>query len=148
MFYLNVVSDRYMFTKETNLLKLKVDVMDNLRQKDIEENMLNLVNKNVGHAKGIRTIVWPAGPNDVEDSVHIKLAIMKEDDYDLIKQVYDKSGESDRIYRNNVFFLAPSSNSEKRRFMESLKSKMALEKIKKDTQINLKEDQIGALEED
>ena len=147
LFYLNEVSDRYMFTKETNLLKHKVDVMDNLRQKDVEESMLDLVKKNVGCARGMRASIWPAGPSDVEDSTHIKLAIMKEDDYNLIKQIYDKAGESDRIYRNNVFFLAPSDN-EKRRFMESLKSKMALERIKIDPQIKLREDQDNTLEKD
>ena len=147
LFYLNQVSDRYMFTKETNLLKHKVDVMDNLRQKDVEESILDLVKKNVGRVRDIRASIWPAGPSDVEDSIHIKLAIMKEDDYNLIKHIYDKAGESDRIYRNNVFFLAPSDN-EKRRFMESLKSKMALERIKIEPQIKLREDQVNVLEKD
>lgn len=146
LFYLNEEGERYMFTKETNMLKLKVDVMDNLRQKDIEENLRDLVKRNVGHAKSIRTVIWPASPSDVEDSIHIKLAIMKENDYNLIKQIYDKAGESDRIYRNTIFFLTPS-DSERGRFMKSLRSKMALERIKKD-QGNLKDAKVDALEAD
>ena len=145
LFYLNVAGDRYMFTKETNILKLKVDVMDNLRQQNIEEAEKRLVKKNLGGGvPNIRTVLWPTGPKDVDDSDALKLVIMREDDQDHIEQVYNKAGESDRIYRNNVFFLTPSYD-EKRRFMESLRSMVAWEKIKSDPQIRLKEDQVITL---
>lgn len=144
LFYLNVVGDRYMFTKETNILKLKVDVMDNLKRQDIEEAEKSFVKKNLGRVADIRVVIWPAGPKDVDDSNALKLVIMRENDQDHIGQIYNKTGESDRIYRNNVFFLTPSYD-EKKRFMESLKSMVAWEKIQSDPQIRLKEDQADTL---
>lgn len=147
LFYLSVVNDRYMFTKETNILKHKVDVMDNLKQDDIEDAELELVRRSLNHMTEIRTISWPMGPKNVEDSPRLKLVIMKENDRDLIQRIYNGAGESARLYRNNVFFLAPA-DVEKTRFRESLKSKMALERIRADPQIKLKEDQAATLEND
>lgn len=140
MFYLNVVNGRYMFTKETNMQKHKADIMDNLQPKDIEDATKDLLQKNIMRIRDILTILWPTKSSDVEDSKRIKLAIMRENDLELIKIIHDRYGESVRIYRNNIFFLAPS-DSERTRFMRSLKSKIALEKIKIDPQINLKDEQ-------
>jgi len=69
---------------------------------------------------------------------------MKDNDIQLIESIYETIGDSPRVYRNNIFFLAPS-DGEKTKFLNSLKSKIAWEKIKADTQIALKEDQIASL---
>lgn len=137
LLYLNAANDRYVFTKETNILKIKVDVMDNLKPRDIEVAEWDLLKKNIGRSGDVQTVLWPTGPKDVDDSAPLKLVILKEDDRALMRQIYDKSGESDRIYRNNIFFLVPS-NAEKRRFMELLKSKVAWERIRLDPSIKLK----------
>ena len=144
LFYLNVANDRYLFTKETNVLKHKVDVMENLKQSDIKEAERDLVRKNVGKVREIRTVLWPSDPGDVEDSAPLKLAVMREDDKDLIQRIYESVGESGRTNRNNVFFLTPS-DGEKRRFMESLKSRVAWERIKSDPRIKLTDDQAATL---
>lgn len=145
LFYLSVINGRYMFTKETNMHKRKVDVMNNLKLKDIEEATRDLLRKNIGRTGKIFTTLWPTKPSDVEDTKRIKLAIMKENDFDLIKLVHDTYGESVRIYRNNIFFLAPA-DSERARFINALKSKMALERIKNDPQTNLKDEPKKTLE--
>ncbi len=144
LFYLTVTNDRYMFTKEANILKIKVDVMDNLKQNDIDEAEKNLIKKRIGGTRELRTILWPSNSKDIEDLAQLKLVIMKKDDQDLIHQIYDRVGESDRTYRNNVFFLVPS-DAEKRQFMESLKSKIAWEKIKEDQYIRLNREQSATL---
>lgn len=144
LFYLNVSNGRYLFTKETNILKHKVDVIENLKQSDIEEAERELIRKNTDKIGEIRTILWPSDPRDVEDSVHLKLAIMKGDDQNLIRQIYERVGESGRTYRNNVFFLTPSAG-EKKRFMESLKGKVAWEMIRSDPHVKLTDDQAAML---
>lgn len=131
LFYLNVSNGRYMFTKETNILKLKVDIMDNLKGRELAEAEKALIKQKIGKAKGLKSILWPTGSRDVDDTPSLKLVIMKEDDHDLISEIHDKCGDSDRIRRNNIFFLVPSSG-EKISFMESLKSKVAWDKIAKD----------------
>ena len=144
LFYLSVANDRYLFTKETNILKHKVDVLDNLKQYDIEEAERDLIKSNIGRIGEIQSVLWPTDPKEVSDSQPLKLIIMKENDQNLIRQIHDRAGESDRTYRNNMFFLTPS-DGERRRFMESLKSKIAWEKIKKDPGIKLNEEQSATL---
>ena len=144
LFYLNVTNEKYLFTKEANILKIKVDTMENIKQREIDEAEKTLIKNNIGKNSNLRVISWPSSPKDVENSHSLKLIIMKENDIQLIQSIYETIGESPRVYRNNVFFLAPS-DGEKGKFLNSLKSKIAWEKIKADTQISLKEDQKATL---
>ena len=144
LFYLGTMNDRYVFTKEANVLKIKVDMMDNLKQRDVDDAEKDLVRQNIGRIRELKTILWPADSKDVDDSTHLKLAVMRKDDQNLIWQIYDKVGESDRTNRNNLFFLVPS-DGESGRFTASLKSKVAWERIRDDPYINLKDDQLITL---
>lgn len=140
LFYLNVTDYKYLFTTEENILKRKVEVMDNLRQSDIGDAEKTLVKKCVSNIGDLRVVLWPDSPRDVGDTPPLKLVIMRDDDPERIQGIYDTVGESPRIYRNNLFFLTPSA-SEKERFLTSLKSKVAWEKIMDDTVIPMKDDQ-------
>lgn len=144
LFYLGTINDRYVFTKEANVLKIKVDTMDNLKQRDVDDAEKDLVRRNVGRIRELKTILWPSDPKDVDDSTHLKLAIMRKDDRNLIERIYDTMGESDRTNRNSLFFLVPS-DGEGGRFMASLKSKVAWERIRDDPHIKLKDDQAATL---
>ena len=145
LFYLNITNEKYLFTKEANILKIKVDTMENIKQRDADETEQRLIKKNIGKTQHFRVSLWPTSPKDVENSHSLKLIIMKENDIQLIQSIYETIGESPRVYRNNLLFLAPS-DGEKRKFLNSLKSKIAWEKIKSDPQIKLKEEQIKTLE--
>lgn len=145
LFYLSVENGRYLFTKDTNVLKIKMDIIDNLKQYEIDEAEKNLVRGNTGRCREIKTILYPIETKDIDDSAHLKLVIIKKDDQDTIRQLHDRSGESDRTYRNNMFFLAPS-DGEKARFTEALRSSTAWEKIKSDPHIKLTKDQAATLE--
>ena len=145
LFYLNVTNRMYLFSKDTNVLKIKVDFMDNLKQDEIDQAEMELVRKNTGKLRELKTVLYPTKTNDIEDSPRLKLIIMKKNNEDKIRYLHDKSGESERTYRNNMFFLAPS-DGEKTRFVESLKSMMAWEKIKEDPHIKLTDDQRSTLE--
>lgn len=136
LFYLSTSNDRYTFTKETNILKLKVDVMDNLKERELEEAEKTLLKRKTGKTKWLRPVLWPSESRDVEDTPPLKLVIMKKNNESLINEIHDKCGYSDRIRRNNMFFLVPS-NSEKTAFVESLKSKVAWEKIMHDPGIKV-----------
>ena len=135
LFYLSTSNDRYMFTKDTNILKLKVDIMDNLNERELEEAEKALVKRKIGKTKELKLVLWPSESRDVKDTAPLKLVIMKKND-DLIKEIHDKCGDSDRIRRNNIFFLVPSSG-EKTAFVESLKNKVAWEKIMRDPSIKI-----------
>ena len=128
LFYLNVTNRMYLFSKDTNVLKIKVDIMDNLKQDEIDHAEMNLVRVNTGELKELKTILYPRVARDVEDSLRLKLIIMKKGDQETLRQFHNKSGESDRTYRNNMFFLVPS-DGEKARFIESLKSMLYLNSV-------------------
>ena len=96
-----------------------------------------MIKNNIGKTQKLRVISWPTNPKDVENSHSLKLILMKENDIQLIQSIYETIGESPRVYRNNILFLAPS-DGEKGKFLNSLKSKIAWEKIKADAQIILK----------
>ena len=147
LFYLNVVNEKYLFTKESNILQIKYDTMENIKASEIDDAEKTIIRKNVGKNPDLRTTLWPSGPKAVENSRSLKLVIMKENDMDLIRSIYESIGESPRVYRNNIFFLAPS-DGERGKFLSSLKSKIAWEKIRDDSQISLKEDQKKALAAD
>ena len=144
LFYLSTANDRYAFTKEANVLKIKMDMMENLKQRDVDDAEKDTVRHNVGGARELRTILWPSDPRDVDDSAHLKLAIMRTEDRNLMDLIHDMAGESNRTHRNNLFFLAPS-DGERGRFMASLKSKVAWERIRDDPLVKLKDDQRATL---
>jgi len=144
LFYLNITNEKYLFTKEANILKIKVDTMENIEPRDLDETEKTLIKNNIGKTTNFRISLWPTTPKDVENSHALKLILMKENDIQLIQSIYETIGESPRVYRNNMLFLAPS-DAEKGKFIHSLKSKIAWEKIKTDPQIILKEEQKLAL---
>ena len=141
LFYLNITNEKYLFTKEANILKIKVDTMENIKQRDLDEAEKTLIKNNIGKTQNFRITLWPTSPKDVENSHSLKLILVKENNIQLIQSIYDSIGESPRVYRNNLLFLAPS-DGEKGKFLNSLKSKIAWEKIKTDPQITLKEEQM------
>ena len=144
LFYVSVPNNRYLFTKEANILKIKVDMMENLKQRDVSEAEKTLVKQNLGKISNVRTVLWPTDSKYVENSPSLKLIIMQKNDQHLIQSIYEAVGETPRIYRNNVFFLVPSEG-EKNKFMDSLKSKIIWEKIEEDPSIKLKEEQAATL---
>lgn len=140
LFYLNTVNDRYLFTKEANIIKIKMDRLDNLKQRDIDEAERDLLKHSISKTHQLRTVMWPEDSKKVEDSKNIKLVIMRSNDLEEIGHIHNRVGESDRTYRNNIFFLAPS-DGEKEKFLQPLRNKVAWENIRDDPHISLKDEQ-------
>ena len=134
LFYLNASNNRYAFTKETNILKLKVDIMDNLKERELDEAEKTLLQRKIGKVKELKSVLWPTGSRDVEDTLPLKLVVMKKDNYDIVKEIHDNCGDSNRINRNNMFFLIPTSG-ETNSFIQALKSKVAWEQISRHSTI-------------
>lgn len=140
LFYLTVANGRYMFAKDTNVLKIKVEVMDNLQQREIDEKERDVIIDNTGRLKELKTVIYPVETKEIADTPQLKLVVLKKDNQDIIHHIHNKFGELDRTYRNNLFFLT-TLDGEKTRFLEALKSVIAWEKIKSDSNIKLSDDQ-------
>ena len=125
--YLKTHEDKYLFSSEPNINRLKMNKMENIKESEIREAEKDLLESNLGSAR-LRAKIWPAS-RDVEDSPTLKLAIMREDSKGARDEILENKGDrAPRIYRNAVFFLCPS-DAERRNFTEHLKSRIALERI-------------------
>ena len=138
--YFKSENDRYLFSSEPNINRLKIDKMENIAEHEILDAEKALLRENLG-ALTLRTSVWPAGSKDVEDSPALKLVVLPRDDRQTRESILEnKSDGTPRIYRNSIFFLCPAE-SEKRQFVEHLKGANALKKILSDTGLSLRDEQ-------
>lgn len=144
LFYLNSRENKLLFTKEANMLKMKIDMMEHLKGDIVDQAEHDLIEKNIGTQK-LKVKIWPRNSKDVENSPSLKLIILKESDVKLMQSIFDNLGENPRVYRNNLFFLCPSEG-ERKQFFNSLKSKIAWEQIRDDALISLKEEQLKILD--
>ncbi len=145
LFYLNVEDGKYLFTKESNILKMKLDKMENIDPRELEDIERQIVQENITNNR-FKVILWPKNSKDVENSRSIKLVILRENDTKLVESICDSVGEQPRVYRNNIFVLTPVEG-EKNKFLNSLRSKIAWEQIK-NSGIPLKEHQKHTLEQE
>ncbi len=145
MSYVKSDDDRYLFTSEPNINRLKIDRMESVKEEEMREGEREVLEANVG-SQPMRTVVWPAGPRDVDDSPTLKLAIMQDDDAEKCENMLESKGEAPRVHRNSMFFLCPAG-VERDQFADSLKGKIALEKILADP-ITLKPEQKKDVEND
>ena len=135
--------DRYLFSNIPNINRLKLDKMESVTDKEIEENEKSLLESNIGGQK-LHSRIWPSH-KDIDDSPTLKLIIMKEDNLELCKEIMENKGSVPRIYRNTLLFLCPSE-AERGNFVDDLKSMIALKKIRGDR--NLEPDQKKDVDED
>jgi len=145
LFYLNIQDGKYLFTKEANILKMKLDKMENIDSRDIDEAEKQLIKENITNNR-FKVVVWPKSSKDVENSHSMKLVLLRENDLRLIESIYDNVGEMPRVYKNNIFILTPSEG-EKSKFSNSLRSKIAWEQIKNGS-IPLKDEQRKTLDQE
>lgn len=57
LFYLRSEDDRFLFSSEPNLNRLKMDRMESIRDNELLENEQNLLTSNIGKQK-LRVKIW------------------------------------------------------------------------------------------
>lgn len=129
--YIKNEDDRYMFSTVPNINRLKLDKMENITDDEVAENEMGVLRNNMG--KKLNPRIWP-DHKDVDDLPDLKMVIMREDSTKLCIDIMEKKGSVPRIHRNAVLFLCPS-DAERGQFVDSLKSKIALQKISNETSL-------------
>lgn len=133
--YFKTQDDRYLFSSDPNINRLKMNKMENIKESEILEAENDLLASNLGSRTKIQTKIWPTS-KDVEDSPTLKIVILNDDNKSIRDDIIENKGESaPRIYRNSIFFLC-AADTEKADFIEHLKNRIALEKILPEIQSN------------
>ncbi len=139
LFYLQSQNDKYFFSNQPNLNRILLTKMENIKNPDVVEAEEALLKQQI-HGGKLKIFLWPGKPRDIPDNEELKLVITKDKDLAFMRSVLESKGDSPRVNRNTVFFLAPSE-AEIGPFEDSLKKKMAYEQIEADKTLNLTTEQ-------
>lgn len=150
LFFLQSQNDKYYFSNQPNLNRILLTKMENIKDRDLLEIQKEIIKQQISGGR-LQAFLWPDKPKDIPESDELKLGILAERNESLMKSIIATKGDTPRVYRNTILFLAPS-DSEKNSFVELLRRKIAHEHILTDKTLNLKEDQrrevVGNLKKD
>src|SRR2546425_2639758 len=135
LFYLQNQNDKYFFSNQPNLNRILLTKMENIKDHDVVEAEEALLKQQIRGGK-LKVFLWPGKPRDIPDNEELKLVITKDKDLAFMRSILESKGDSPRVNRNTVFFLAPSE-PEIGPFQDSLKKKMAYDQIEVDKTLNL-----------
>jgi len=126
LFFLQKPLDKYFFSNKPNRNRLKLSIMENI--KDLGNHEYNLLRDNLRGSEFL-CYLWE-DKSKIEDKSDLKLIILKEYDKTIIQDIIQNKGQSPRVYRNSLVFLCPEE-TERAGFIETLKIKLACEQIDK-----------------
>ncbi len=125
------------FTNQPNLNRVLLDKMENISEKDLEEEEKKLL-ETFSKGQHFEIHIWPNNSRDIHDTKDLKLIILK--DREKAKEIFENYGDKPRVYRNTLIFLSPLE-SKKIDFYNFLKRKIAWERIESDKKLTLTDDQ-------
>jgi len=136
LFYLS--DDGLFFTNQPNLNRILLSKMETIDDKRLEEEEERLLKASLDKSNVFDIYFWPKNTKDVPDNSKLKLVVLRQ--ADNIKNFIENCGDKPRVYRNTLIFLCPSE-SERVRFEQFLKRKIAWESIKNDEKLKLTDEQ-------
>lgn len=144
MFYLATHASTYFFTKEANMLKMKLERMESISTDEVAMAERLLLQK---HTRDVHFSfnLWPTHSKMVKDTADYKVVVLKEPDLVLMKSILHTVGELPRQYKNSLFFLTGSMPA-RNKFHSSIKSQLAWQHISK--KVKLRNDQRRTLDEE
>lgn len=106
LFYLHEQGGRYYFSTTPNLNRALAVRMENIKSEQLEQAELAALRQLAGGQK-MKTYLWPADTADIADDEAPKLLIMHDADPQRMMEFVRTKGQSPRVHRNTLFFLAP-----------------------------------------
>ncbi len=140
---------RFWFHTKPNINILINQVKDDIKSKDVEAEVLRRINEKARGVQPFNVLVSPTG--DVPEQTKLTLIILRpqlrgdandvgEDTKKYVEQIATKKGNSERIYRNTMLFLAPSEYGYAQ-LAVAVKEYLACKKISDDYGSQLERDQ-------
>ena len=139
LFYLQKSGDKYFFSNQPNLNRIRLAKMENVKDSEIVDEEEDLLRESAKGGK-FKVFVWEDSSSNIPDSEELKLLILKIEDAEKMKSILDLKGRTPRVYRNTIFFLYPLE-SERSGFVNSIRRKIADERIETDKSLSLTDDQ-------
>ncbi|MBS1794111.1 MAG: DUF499 domain-containing protein [Acidobacteria bacterium] len=148
------VNKRYWFHTKPNILILINQVKPDIKGPDIDAEILKRIQEKVRMVQGFNVLVNPTG--DVPEQTKLTLVILNpkfradvngisEDTQEYIKRIATKKGNSERIYRNTMLFMASSEHGYTQ-LLHAVKEYLACRKIRDEYNTQLEPDQKTELE--
>ncbi len=144
LFYLHEESGRYYFSTTANLNRVLTIRMENVTAEELRATEREVLRKRVRSQK-IKTFIWPTSPVDVSDDAAPKLLILPEADTALMQRFLTEKGQTPRVHRNTLFFLAPLA-AQRASFEQLLRRHLALTSLLSTKTLSLTPDQRQTLQ--
>jgi hypothetical protein len=106
LFYLHEEGGRYYFSTTANLNRALTVRMESVTADDLRAAELEVLRQRVRNQR-MKTFLWPKNPADIPDDAEPKLLILREADPERMKRFVEEKGQTPRVHRNTLFFLAP-----------------------------------------
>ncbi|MDQ3918877.1 MAG: DUF499 domain-containing protein [Acidobacteriota bacterium] len=140
---------RFWFHTKPNVNILINQVKDNIKTSEIEAEILRRINEKSHYVQPFNVLVNPSG--DVPEQTKLTLVVLgpqhradgnniADNTKKFIEQIATKKGNSERIYRNTMLFLAPSEYG-RIQLIVAIKDHLACKKINDDYSSQLERDQ-------
>jgi len=139
LFYIQYQAGKVFFTNKPNLNRILLNKIENIEDRDIDNLEFEYLKNCIREGK-LKTYLWPKNSNDIPDDSNLKLVILKENNKKFVRDIIKNKGDTKRINRNTIFFLAPIE-AKKHDLITSIKRKLAFEALQTDNSLKLSEEQ-------
>ncbi|QAV33174.1 Predicted ATPase, AAA+ superfamily [Fervidobacterium changbaicum] len=139
LFYLQSTGDRFFFSNQPNINRIILTEMENIKDEEAERLELDILKQNIKGDK-LKVFIWEEDPSNIPDSEELKLVVLKRDNKERIQNILRNKGATPRVNRNTIFFLYPME-SERSRFTNTLLKKIAYERVERNKDLQLSEEQ-------
>ncbi len=136
LFYLS--DEGLYFSNMPNLNRILLSREENVTQSDVMEEERSYLEKFISKKGQFSVYIWPESHRNVADGSELKLLVMKDRKPEW--EFVENHGETPRIYRNTLIFLAPDPN-QKAVLNDFLRKLLALRSIEGDEKLTLTESQ-------
>jgi hypothetical protein len=138
LFYIQY-DGKLFFTNQPNLNRILLTKMDGISDEKLKIEEKNLLTNNL-KKEHFEIFLWPNNSKDIPDTKRLKLVLQQNQDEKKCEEFLENYGERPRIYRNILIFLCPM-DSERTKFEDLLKRKLAWQLIEKDKTLSLTSEQ-------
>ncbi|MDI6755647.1 MAG: DUF499 domain-containing protein, partial [Thermodesulfobacteriota bacterium] len=127
LFYLQSLGDKYYFSNQPNLNRIRLIKMENIKDPEVVEVEKDLLKENLKGSR-LKVFIWEEDPGNIPDTEEHKLLVLKKKSDQVMENIHKNKGLTPRVYRNTLFFLYPLE-AERVLFSNTVKMKLACESI-------------------